>query len=119
MKQLKMSNIEKYLNLFADDNNEFYGIKWLEPIFVAMTSAYDGDTPFQLSTDNDYLLNMLNLEYKDNKTYSPIEIIKTRRGLEKISDHSEYYASKLCISTTSRYKRFKRLFTISFFRTDE
>lgn len=87
MKQLKMSNIEKYLNLFADDNNEFYGIKWLEPIFVAMTSAYDGDTPFQLSTDNDYLLNMLNLEYKDNKTYSPIEIIKTRRGLEKISDH--------------------------------
>jgi len=87
MKQLKMSNIEKHLNLFADGNSELNGIKWLEPIFVAMASAYDEDTPFKLSTNNEYLLNMLNLEYKDNKTYSPIEIIKTRGGLEKISDH--------------------------------
>jgi hypothetical protein len=87
MKQLKMSNIEKHLNLFADGNSEFNGIKWLEPIFVAMASAYDEDTPFELSTNNEYLLYMLNLEYKDNKTYSPIEIIMTRGGLEEISDH--------------------------------
>lgn len=87
MKQIKMSNIENHLNLFADDNSEFNDIKWLEPIFVAMTSAYNADTSFELSTDNDYLFNMLNLEYKDNKTYSPIEIIKTRKGLEKISNH--------------------------------
>lgn len=62
-------------------------IKWLEPIFVSMVSAYNEDVDFDIDTDNIYLTNMLNLTYKENSTYSPVEKISTRNGLERISTH--------------------------------
>lgn len=85
MKQIKISNIENHLVLLNSDNKVFNDIKWVEPIFIAMTSAYDEDTDFTLETNNIYLYNMLNLTYKENTTYSPVEKIVTRNGLEKIS----------------------------------
>lgn len=87
MKQIKISNIEKYTHMFNDDNDEFKDIKWLEPLFIVMTSAYDEDTDFELKTNNIYLYNMLTMNYKENSTYSPVEIVRTRKGLETISSH--------------------------------
>jgi hypothetical protein len=84
-KQIKLSNIENYLYLFNDNNNVIDDIKWLEPIFVTMVSAYNEDVGFAIETDNIYLTNMLNLAYRENSTYSPVEKIHTRGGLEKIS----------------------------------
>jgi len=84
-KQIKLSNIEHYLYLFNDNNDVIDDIKWLEPIFVSMVSAYNEDVDFDIETDNIYLTNMLNLTYRENKTYSPVEKIHTRNGLEKIS----------------------------------
>ncbi|MDF1878169.1 ATP-binding protein [Sulfurimonas sp. SAG-AH-194-C20] len=85
MKKIKISNIEKYSNLFNNNNNLFEDIKWVEPIFISMTSAYNSDVNFQLTTDNDYIYNMLTSDYKFCKTFSPISIVKTRAGLETIS----------------------------------
>ena len=87
MKQIKISNIENHTNLFNENNDRFDGIKWLEPLFIVMTSAYDEDTEFELQTNNQYLFKMLTSTYEENKTYSPVEKVKTRQGLEKISSH--------------------------------
>lgn len=86
-KKIKLSNIEHFLYLFNNHNSIMEDIKWLEPIFVSMVSAYNEDVDFDTDTDNIYLTNMLNLKYKENSTYSPIEKIHTRNGLEKISTH--------------------------------
>jgi len=85
MKKIKISNIENYSNLFNSNNNAFNRIKWVEPIFISMTSAYNSDVDFQLLTDNSYILNMLTAEYKFCKTFSPISVVSTRNGLEAIS----------------------------------
>jgi len=86
-KQIKLSNIESYLYLFNEENKVIKDIKWLEPIFVTMVSAYNEETDFEIETDNIYLTNMLNFTYRKNTTYSPVETIHTRNGLEKISTH--------------------------------
>ncbi len=86
MKQIKISNIEKHIHMFNDDNNKFNDIKWVEPVFITMTSAYDESTEFNLTSNNIYLSNMLTLNYRENTSYSPIETILTRNGLEKISN---------------------------------
>lgn len=86
-KHIKISTIEKYTYLFNSENKEFNDIKWLEPIFVTMASAYDDDVDYDLITDNQYLYSMLTMNYKENKSYTPVEKITTRNGLEKISTH--------------------------------
>ncbi len=87
MKQIKILNIEQYVSMFNANNKEFNDIKWVEPVFIAMTSAYHDDISFNLETNNVYLYNMLTMNYKENTSYSPVEKVITRNGLEKISTH--------------------------------
>lgn len=86
-KQIKLSNIEQFLYRFNNNNYLMQDLKWVEPIFITMVSAYNQDVNFEIETDNIYLINMLNMTYKQNSTYSPVEKINTRDGLEKISSH--------------------------------
>lgn len=86
-KNIKLSNIENFLYLFNHNNKKIENIKWIDPIFVTMIQAYSKDINFELEIDNTYLMNMLTNKYKENSTYSPIEKVKTRYGLEKISTH--------------------------------
>ena len=86
MKKISISNVEDYLYMF-NNNIEFNDISWIEPIFVAMTRAYQNDEQIHVITDNYYLKQMIENNYKDNKTYTPIENVLTRMGLEEISTH--------------------------------
>lgn len=120
MKQIKILNIEQYVSMFNANNKEFNDIKWVEPVFIAMTSAYHDDISFNLETNNVYLYNMLTMNYKENTSYSPVEKVITRNGLEKnIYSFNKHNDSELWRIKFYRYKRFKRLFTVSFFRTYE
>lgn len=82
-----MSNIEEYICLFNSKNNIFNDINWIEPIFITMVRAYQNDEKVDIFTNSSYLRSMIIQEYKPNKTYSPIEKIKNRNGLDKISTH--------------------------------
>lgn len=86
MKRINMLNIEEYLYLF-DGNDTFNGIGWIEPIYIAMVRAYQNDKQMNIITDNSYLRQMIENHYQKNKTYTPIEKISTRMGLEEISTH--------------------------------
>ncbi len=83
---ITLHNIENYTNLF-NDNNAFNNIEWVAPIFVTMLSAYQKETSSKIITDNSYLNNMLNNNYKDDKSYTPIEEIITRNEIDKIANH--------------------------------
>lgn len=85
MKNINMSNIENYLYLFNFRNDKFNDIEWVEPIFIAMTRAYQNDEQINIFIENDYFKNMIEYEFKEGKTYSPVEQIHNRSGLEKIS----------------------------------
>ena len=87
MKKITMSNIENFVYLFDPKNDQFQNISWAEPIFIAMARAYQNDEEISLYIDNAYIENMINSSYQDNKTYSPVEQIVNRTGLEKISSH--------------------------------
>jgi len=87
MKRINISNIESYLYLFEDDNSEFNRISWIEPVFVAMIRAYQNDKAIDITTDSYYLRSMIENNFKDNRTYTPIERVLTRNGLEEISTH--------------------------------
>jgi len=82
-----MFNVENFLALMDGKQNIFNDIKWIEPIYIAMIRAYQNDNQIDIFTDNDYLRQMIQNDYKENKTYTPIEKILTRMGLEKISTH--------------------------------
>ena len=88
MKQINLSNIEKYMYLFNDNNIEFNDISWIEPIFIGMIRAYQKDKQLNINTNNDYIKNMISQNYNPKSTFSPIENINnSRMGLEKISTH--------------------------------
>jgi len=87
MPRITMLNIEEHIQLFSEKNDQFQDISWAEPIFIAMARAYQNDEKLTLYINNEYVRNMIQVEYKKNKTYSPIEEIKGRMGLEKISTH--------------------------------
>lgn len=59
----------------------------MEPICVAMIRAYQNDEKLDITTNNDYIRTMILSDYKSNKSYSPIKIVHSRNGLEKISSH--------------------------------
>lgn len=84
---INMSNIEKYLYLFTSENDTFNNIGWVEPIFITMTRAYQNDDQIDIYTDSTYLKSMIEKGYKPNKTYSPIEKVQNKKGLDKISNH--------------------------------
>jgi len=83
----QIENIEKVLHLFIDNNTDFGDPSEVDPIFVAMIRAYQKDIQKDITTKNSYIGEMILTEYTENKTYSPIEHIDTRMGLEKISSH--------------------------------
>lgn len=87
MKNIYISNIEDYIYLFNSKNDIFNDINWIEPIFITMIRAYQNDENIDVYTDSTYLSNMIGQDYKPNKTYSPIEKVQNRSGLDKISTH--------------------------------
>ena len=87
MKRITLSNIEHFTSLFDNDNKEFYNITWVEPIFIGMLRAYQKDKELDIQTDNKYIRNMILQQYTPHRTFSPIENISSRMGLEKISTH--------------------------------
>ena len=88
MKEIKISNIENFISLFQNNNRNFQGIFWVEPIFIGMLRAYQKDEELDIQTDNSYIRNMILQKYTPSSTFSPVENIKnSRMGLEKISTH--------------------------------
>lgn len=87
MKNITISNIENYMYMFNVKNNQFNDIQWVEPIFIAMTRAYQNEKQINIQTDSSYFKNMIEYKFKEGKTYSPVERIHDRNGLEKISSH--------------------------------
>ena len=117
---MTINNIEKYINLFDDDNNEFNDFTWAEPIFVAMIRAYQNDNEIDIQTNNTYIKQMISSEHEANKSFSPIENIESRAGLETISKHiGDIMLKNFTDLSPVDTKRFKRIFTISFFRINE
>lgn len=87
MNDISFLNVESYLYLFQDRNNDFNGIGWVEPIFISMTRAYQTSQQLVLYVDNDYFRKMLLDKYKQFKTYSPVERINDRLDVEKVANH--------------------------------
>ncbi len=87
MGNITISNIEDYLYLFKSKNDQFNGMSWVEPIFIAMTRAYQNEEQIKIFIENDYFKNMIEYTFQKGKTYSPVERIYDRNGLEKISSH--------------------------------
>ena len=87
MQRITLSNIEHFTSLFNNENKEFYNITWVEPIFIGMLRAYQKDKELDIQTDNKYIRNMILQQYTPHRTFSPIENISSRMGLEKISTH--------------------------------
>jgi len=52
-----------------------------------MIRAYQNDYQLDVFTNNKYLRQMIENDFQENKTYTPIEHINTRMGLEQISTH--------------------------------
>lgn len=84
--KITIDNIENYLYLFQDKNEEFGHPSWAEPIYAAMIRAYQNDEKINVSIGG-YTQQMILKEYKEGKSYSPIERIVDRMGLEAISTH--------------------------------
>lgn len=82
-----INNIEKHIELFDNNNNVFNDFTWAEPIFVAMIRAYQNDNKIDIQTNNTYIKQMISSEHEANKSFSPIENIESRAGLETISKH--------------------------------
>ncbi len=87
MKQINLSNIENFTSLFNSKNNQFKNISWVEPIFIAMTRAYQNDENIDVDIENNYFRDMILSEYQPKKTYSPIENIYSRTNIDSIADH--------------------------------
>jgi len=83
----EIQNIEKILHLFVDNNTDFGSPSQVDPIFIAMIRAYQKDIQKDITTKNSYIRKMILTEFVEDQTYSPIEEISTRMGLEKISSH--------------------------------
>jgi anti-sigma regulatory factor (Ser/Thr protein kinase) len=52
-----------------------------------MTRAYQNEKQIHIQTDSNYFKNMIEYKFQEGKTYSPVERIYDRSGLEKISSH--------------------------------
>lgn len=87
MSRITISNFENYLHLFESGNSTFNNISYVEPVYIAMTRAYQNDEGINIVIENNYFKNMIEYQFKEGKTYSPIESVLSRNGLEKISSH--------------------------------
>lgn len=79
--------IEKYMYLFDGKRINFGNPSFAHPIFIAMLQAYQKDKGIKVIIGNSYIQKMLSNQYSKDKTYSPIENVVSRNGLEKISSH--------------------------------
>jgi len=84
---IRISNIENYMNMFLNKNNNFNTIQWVDPIFVVMTRAYQSNENLPLYINNDYFKKMLTSNFERFKTFSPVENISNRIDVEKVADH--------------------------------
>lgn len=84
---IRIDNIERYIYLFQNGNTDFSINEWAEPIYAAMISAYQEDEGLTADIGNEYTRVMMACGYRSNKTYSPIERIVDRSGLEAIASH--------------------------------
>ena len=82
-----IDNIEDHLHLFNDKNTDFGSPTWAEPIYAAMIRAYQNDEQLDVTIGNGYTRKVIQEDYTPNKTYSPIERVSSRKGLEAISTH--------------------------------
>jgi anti-sigma regulatory factor (Ser/Thr protein kinase) len=87
MKRITLSNVEEFISLFENNNTKFNNIAWVEPIFIGMLRAYQKDKQLVIHTDSSYIKSMILNKYTPHNTFSPIENISSRMGLEKISTH--------------------------------
>lgn len=87
MSRITISNFENYLHLFQSQNSQFSDMSYVEPVFIAMTRAYQNDEKINITIENGYFRNMIEYKFKEGKTYSPVERILSRNGLDKISSH--------------------------------
>lgn len=85
--RITIDNIENYMNLFDGKRINFGNPSFAHPIFVAMLQAYQKDKGIKAIIGNGYIKKMLSNQYTKDKTYSPIEHVVSRNGLEKISSH--------------------------------
>jgi len=84
---IALSNIENFLYLFDGLNASFPHSGWAEPIYAAMIRAYQNDKRLDVTIANEYIRKMILSDYQENRSYSPIEIVRNRNGLEAISTH--------------------------------
>ena len=84
---ISIDNIEHYMNLFQDRNEQFPHTGWAEPIYAAMIRSYQSHEGLTVTIGNEYIRNMILSRYRPNNTYSPIETIMGRMGIEAISSH--------------------------------
>lgn len=83
---ITIDNIENYLHLFQDKNRSFGKPTWAEPIYAAMIRAYQNDEELDVEVGG-YTRQMILEQYKEGKSYTPIECVSSRQGLEAISSH--------------------------------
>lgn len=84
---ITMLNIEHSMHLFQSKNSDFGSPSWAEPIVVGMIRAYQNDEEIDITIGNEYVRAMCLSEHRENRSYSPIECISSRQGLEAIATH--------------------------------
>ena len=82
-----MLNVDKVLHYFNGNNLTFPVTKWVEPVYVVMLKAYQERVNIPIKINNDYASNMIKGKFSPYNNYSPVEIIKSRLDVEKISNH--------------------------------
>lgn len=80
--RISLKNIENYLDF---KNVSLNNNSWVEPIFITAYKAYLEENDKKHFLTHDYIYNMFTQEYNQNKSYSPIENIKSRTDTEKIA----------------------------------
>jgi len=59
MSRITISNFENYLHLFESRNDTFSGMSYVEPVYIAMTRAYQNDEKIDITIENSYFRSMI------------------------------------------------------------
>lgn len=84
----QLTNIDSFLHYFNGNDIHLPPTTWVETAYVTMIKAYQEKIDIRINPNNDYVLNMLNGVFSPANTYSPVETIKSRMDVEKISNHT-------------------------------
>lgn len=85
---ITIDNIDRFIYLFRDGNSIFPDSGWTEPVFVAMLRAYQNDDQIDAIVESDYIRQMIHGDYREGKTYSPVEHIADRSNIDLVSAHT-------------------------------